>query len=327
MPTFENKVSGAQETAIYAVSERYTGIWGEGRAASGVYGHSPDWHGVTGESESNTGVMGTSQSLSGTHGASKSSTGAVGESDTGFGVHGASKASTGVVGTSATGVGVEGVSPTGDGVVGRGRRGVVGTSDTYQGVYGWSRDNAGVVGESESMHAIYGVSRAVSGVGIYATNTAGGSAALFEGDVTVTGDIKMPGADVAEEFGTGDDLPAGTVAVIAPDGLLAPSDRCYDTRVVGIISGAGDRVPALLLDRSVSASEARRPVAVAGKAWCLADARQVPIGVGDLLTTSDAPGHAMKVTDRLEAIGSVIGKALTPLRNGTGHVLVLVGLS
>lgn len=325
MGTFENTVSGDGEAAVLAVSEKYTGIWGESRAGgSGVYGRSPDWHGVFGESDSNTGVLGQSKSLYGVHGVSTSSTGSLGQSETGFGVHGTSKSSTGIVGQSVSGIGIEGGSQQGDGVVGRGRRGVVGTSDTYQGVFGWSRDNSGVVGESERSHAVFAITRSATSAGLFAANSAGGQAALFDGDVTVTGDIQCPGADVAEEFVVVPGLTPGTVVVLEPDGRLTASTRPYDTRVAGIISGAGDRRPALVLDRG--AGESRLPLAVAGKAWCQADAGEHRIEVGDLLTTSDATGMAMRVVDRVQAIGAIIGKALTPLSHGRGQVLVLVGL-
>jgi hypothetical protein len=45
-----------------------------------------------------------------------------------------------------------------------------------------------------------------------------------------------------------------------------------------------------------------------------------------MLTTSDMPGHAMKVRDHMRAQGAVIGKAMTALDEGTGYVLVLVTL-
>ena len=45
-----------------------------------------------------------------------------------------------------------------------------------------------------------------------------------------------------------------------------------------------------------------------------------------MLTTSDTPGHAMKCEDRSRAFGSVIGKAMTDLKEGRGMVLVLVNL-
>ena len=47
---------------------------------------------------------------------------------------------------------------------------------------------------------------------------------------------------------------------------------------------------------------------------------------GDLLTTSDVPGHAMKVVDSGKAQGAVLGKAMTRLEGGRGLVLVLVSL-
>jgi hypothetical protein len=50
------------------------------------------------------------------------------------------------------------------------------------------------------------------------------------------------------------------------------------------------------------------------------------IHAGDLLTTSPNPGYAMKVTDKAQASGAVIGKALGDLESGTGTVPVMVTL-
>ena len=47
---------------------------------------------------------------------------------------------------------------------------------------------------------------------------------------------------------------------------------------------------------------------------------------GDLLTTSDTPGHAMKVTEHSQAQGAILGKAMSGLKAGKGMVLVLVTL-
>ena len=57
-----------------------------------------------------------------------------------------------------------------------------------------------------------------------------------------------------------------------------------------------------------------------------ADASKGPIQPGDLLTTSNTPGHAMKVTDYTRAQGATIGKAMGSLDEGQGLVLVLVAL-
>lgn len=307
------------------------GIWGEaqpnGRAVVGVAGEGA---GVWGHTETGRGVVGVSSTGVGVWGANKSGRAMVGAVDEdGTGVWGEVKTGTGVVGVAnASGIGVSGRSDSGDGVIGIGRRGVVGMSETYQGVFGHSGDNAGVVGESDRMHAVFGITHSPTSAGIYGTNTAGGNAALFEGNVAVTGDLILTGADVAEQFDVGSNavLP-GSVVALDEAGRIIPSDRAYDRRVAGVVSGLGDRVPALVLDRENRSGSSRAPLAVVGKAWCLADATTVPIAVGDALTTSAIPGHAMQATNRTDAIGAVIGKALTPLESGTGSVLVLVGLA
>ena len=54
------------------------------------------------------------------------------------------------------------------------------------------------------------------------------------------------------------------------------------------------------------------------------DATSAAIGVGDLLTTAEVPGHAMKVSDTTRAIGAIIGKALAPLAAGRQLIPILV---
>jgi hypothetical protein len=68
------------------------------------------------------------------------------------------------------------------------------------------------------------------------------------------------------------------------------------------------------------------PVALVGRVYVWADASYGSIEPGDLLTTSDTPGHAMKVTDYERAKGAIIGKAMSSLEEGRGLVLVLVTL-
>ena len=70
----------------------------------------------------------------------------------------------------------------------------------------------------------------------------------------------------------------------------------------------------------------RNPLALMGKVCCKVDASYGSIGVGDLLTTSDTPGHAMKAADPLRAFGSVIGKALRPLASGQATIPILIAL-
>jgi hypothetical protein len=141
------------------------------------------------------------------------------------------------------------------------------------------------------------------------------------------GDIVLNNADCAEDFDVSDsrDIDPGTVVVIDEDSKLRPSDRQYDNRVVGVISGAGACKPGLVLDRQRSQLD-RLPVALMGKVYCKADATVTPIAVGDLLTTSGLPGHAMKATDPLKVFGTVIGKALRPLTTGCDLIPILVAL-
>jgi hypothetical protein len=76
-----------------------------------------------------------------------------------------------------------------------------------------------------------------------------------------------------------------------------------------------------------SAPFVAHPVALTGRVYCWVEAGAAGIVPGDLLTTSEAPGHAMKVADHAQAMGAIIGKAMTPLVAGEkGLVMVLVSL-
>ncbi len=139
------------------------------------------------------------------------------------------------------------------------------------------------------------------------------------------GDILLANADAAEMFDVDGPAEPGTVMVISASGTLVAGDRPYDTRVAGIVSGAGTFQPALVLDRRQTEHD-RAPIALAGKVYCYADASSAPIRAGDLLTTSATPGHAMRVGESSRALGAVVGKALGSLESGTGLIPVLVGL-
>ena len=149
----------------------------------------------------------------------------------------------------------------------------------------------------------------------------------ISGDVEVAGDIRLLGADCAEEFDVSqaEEAEPGTVMVIDQEGVLKPSGQPYDKRVAGVVSGAEGYKPGIVFDKQESESE-RMPVALIGKVACKADARPCPIEVGDLLTTSSTPGHAMKADDPLKACGALIGKALRSLEGGQGTIPVLVAL-
>jgi hypothetical protein len=141
------------------------------------------------------------------------------------------------------------------------------------------------------------------------------------------GDIWIANGDIAEEFDLDtEDFATGMVVVLAEDGSVVPCGEAYDTRVVGVVAGAGDFKPGMVLDRRIS-GKTRAPVALLGKVHCWADATLQPIRVGDLLTSSARRGHAQKVTQRSLALGAVIGKALAPLTSGCGLVPIMVTLT
>ena len=141
------------------------------------------------------------------------------------------------------------------------------------------------------------------------------------------GDIFLQNADCAEDFDLSEAAKAepGTVVVIDEEGRLRPSMQPYDRKVAGVISGAGNCRPGLVLDKKDSGFE-RRPVSLVGKVYCKVDAQYAPIEVGDLLTTSATSGHAMKALDPSRAFGAVIGKALRALDRGSNLIPILIAL-
>lgn len=147
------------------------------------------------------------------------------------------------------------------------------------------------------------------------------------GDVTVTGDILLTGADCAEQFDAEeDDSPGpGTVVVLDEEGAVRQSLDAYDRKVAGVVSGAGTYRPGIVLDRQ-SAGAHRVAVALLGKVYCKVDAQYSPIMIGDLLTTSPTPGHAMKAQEPARAFGAVLGKALRKHARGKGLIPVLITL-
>jgi len=281
--------------------------------------------GVLGSSDGNGfGVLGTStgggegvfgQGKNGVHGKSASATdsGVWGENTGGgYGVSGSTNSSfqsgpaviAGVWGAnSGSGCGVKGTSQGGDGVVG------FGSVDGHAGV---SANNGS--GGSKSY-------------GLYASGTPAG---YFAGDVQVTGDVILTnpqGQDCAEDFEvlSTEVIDPGSVVVIDSEGTVKRSDRAYDKRVAGVVSGAGGYKPGIIMGREQPEAN-RMPVALMGRVFCKVDARYSPIEVGDLLTTSPTPGHAMKAEDPLEAFGAVIGKALRSVGKGQVLIPILVAL-
>jgi len=168
--------------------------------------------------------------------------------------------------------------------------------------------------------------------GVYGEAPSWGYAGYFDGRLHVTGAARVKvlhitGADLAEKFPVTEHAAPGTVMEIAPEqtGCLRIARGAYNRRVAGVMSGANDFPTGAILG-NLPGDAGAPPVALAGRVWTLCDASHGSIRPGDLLTTSDIPGHAMKVTDHDRAQGAIIGKAMSSLDSGKGLVLVLVSL-
>jgi len=148
---------------------------------------------------------------------------------------------------------------------------------------------------------------------------------------TRTGVLEITGgSDLAEPFEieATEAIKPGMVVAIDPNkpGQLRVADKAYDHTVAGIISGANGVNPGLTMKQEGTVADGSFPVSLTGRVYCWVDASFGAIKPGDLLTTSDSFGHAMKVTDHAKAQGAVIGKAMSVLEEGKGLVLVLVSL-
>ena len=159
---------------------------------------------------------------------------------------------------------------------------------------------------------------------VFLRDSSGEESIILDGS---SGDIFLSNADCAEDFNILDLQSAepGTVMVLQEEGMLRQSTTAYDKKVAGVISGAGDFRPGIVLDKKRSQTN-RKPVALMGKVYCKVDAQDCPIEVGDLLTTSATAGHAMKAEDQSRAFGSVIGKALRSIKHGKGLIPILIAL-
>jgi len=184
---------------------------------------------------------------------------------------------------------------------------------------------------------------------IYTTNPGGvGIGTIPSAKLTVEGDILVSkadarvtapileitgGSDLSEQFQIRSDnagVTASVGMVVSIDsenpGSLVVSNKAYDRKVAGIISGAGGINSGVLMGQKGSNADGANAVALTGRVYCLADASTGSIEPGDLLTTSETPGHAMKVKDYTKAQGAILGKAMSSISEGRGLVLVLVTL-
>jgi hypothetical protein len=154
------------------------------------------------------------------------------------------------------------------------------------------------------------------------------------GDITTTGKIHADGGidplmlesfDVDKSF----HYETGDVLVIDPgSGRYRPSFREYDTGVVGVVAANPEIDEAGELLGIVMGAAGPSPAVLKGRertfAYVKVDASDGAVRPGDLLTTSSTPGHAMKAEN--PRIGTILGKALEPISNGTGVIKAFIML-
>lgn len=175
----------------------------------------------------------------------------------------------------------------------------------------------------------------ISTTGNVGINTTNPSYSLdVSGSIRATGDITAArvfnavyGQDIAEYVPSTKDLQAGTVVILDPaknNHVMASTDA-YDTRVAGVVSAQ----PGIILGENGAGMET---VATTGRVKVRVSAMNGAIAIGDLLVTSDVAGTAMKSepiqlgSRKIHQPGTLIGKALEPLAEGEGEVLVLLSL-
>ena len=129
-------------------------------------------------------------------------------------------------------------------------------------------------------------------------------------------------AELIETEGLADRFEPGDVMVISQDkdrAVTASTDP-YSTRLIGVYSTKPGFVGSVhpMQDRNHN----EIPVAITGIVPCKVTAENGPIQRGDLLTSSSLPGHAMKATNH--RVGTIIGKAMQSLENGTGKIEILI---
>jgi hypothetical protein len=147
------------------------------------------------------------------------------------------------------------------------------------------------------------------------------------GSLCVSGNIAAKYQDVAEWVPASQALAAGTVVVLDADHFnqVVPSAIAYDTRVAGVVSAS----PGIILGE---AGADKVKVATTGRVKVKVDASQGAVQVGDLLVTGTQAGYAMKSQPvsvggiPMHRPGTLIGKALEPLKEGAGEILVLLSL-
>ena len=211
---------------------------------------------------------------------------------------------------------------------------IFGIRDVTAGVDRFSINTSGDVGVGTVTPTARLTVRSDAGTNlIEAYNDGAGAAGLVfrveraTGNVHAEGSFNGGGADVAEYVNMTESVEPGDVIEIDPNesGKFRKARESKSRRVAGIITTE----PGVILgSNSVNSQDlADHPaVALAGRVPVKVMAKYGAIAIGDLLVSSPFPGYAMKCDNPNECIGAIIGKAMEPMEQGTGKIMVQVML-
>lgn len=247
--------------------------------------------------------------------------------------------------TASNGDGIRSLAAGGHGVSGASvtHTGTEGASESGAGLHGLSSSGPGVRAESNSGPAV--VASTIQGLNVIEGRRISQLvfAVTSAGNVLADGSFGGP-ADFAEMLpvaGTESDYEPGDVLVIGLDGKLTRADEPSATAVAGVYSSRpgfvgdsrrGDGGLEGLDDARERLGGTWLSVALMGVVPVKADAGHGAIHPGDLLTTSETPGHAMRAEpvmvdgSPIYPTGAILGKALQPLASGTARIDVLLML-
>ena len=337
--------------------ESCTAIVGTGTDdGTGVYGTTDGGYAVYGKVKSNLGKGVYGENLNGNYGYLGSNVyGVKGYSGSGYGVYGESGTDKGVYGKQTTNgnsgylggtYAVYGLHNGGNyGYIGGSKNGILGYS-VYSSGTGVSATASGTTGIGVS-----GSATGTSGIGVYGLVTQsnalsgkfiGGKGVEISGSLCVDDpadpfcyldrspdgypdagyilayEISPIYVDLAELISSEDNLEPGDIVVVDADKneQVRKSSKAYDTLVAGIVSTK----PGIRMGREGT------PIALAGRVPTKVSTENGPIKRGDLLTTSNTPGYAMRCSSPSACTGALVGKALEPLESGKGKIIVLVTL-
>ena len=218
------------------------------------------------------------------------------------------------------------------GVVGQGTSVGVYATNTTNGTYGYMGSSSyGVYSFSPVNLAYYGRTANANDTIMILEGLYYGDAKfrfMTDGNAYADGSWTGGGADFAEMVrGEKGDYEPGDVLVISDeiDRAVERSSEPYSTKVIGVVStkpgfvaGGGDE------------PEGDVPVAVVGIVPCKVTGEGGLIKKGDLLTTSSAPGYAMKASPvdiggvKIYRPGTILGKAMEDFSGERGTILIYV---